>query len=1218
MSTMNGGAGGILVLPGQNGGTAGNKPTSKPQPPSLQDIISGSEKTVLFALITEFLKLNPDAVSAADPKVIKAAVIEYLDQNPITAGLDAAAVQGLINTSIQAIRQGHTDTEIQNIINTFIATNPPSFNDAVKKYLKDNPVSGGGGLGEDQINDLIELYIAANGYNNDASDINNLIQGWIASHPISATIDPAVLTKAITDYLKANPVVPDSDAVEAAVTAYFNAHPPAAGVSPAQMTKALSDLLASTDFTTAVVASIKAEEANLLAQDAFKNAVNGMITAALTAKDFTADITAAINQYFSTHPQRTDAQVKALVAAWINDNPQGLSQAEVEAAIVAYLTANPPGDVSAADIEAAVNTYLGAHPPSGGVREFASFDLLCKAKPSKEGERVWLANHNPRLPAGNMAQGQGYFVGHIVTSSMKYRTPDGGLFAGVNTDKTYFWIRDISLEELNVTHFGAMGVVGVKSDNRAGAIDDSPALIAMYDCLKSAQTKAIFPNSEMAPVKFPAGAYMINPVDLTTRGAKTSDAKMLEARKKAIWTASRKPWDGNKFGQGVGTGGANVSKWENVDVDAVKNSTNADIKKLYVEFPASENHNGYEQAGFFGMTGPSVPYGRAPQVTIFSNKQQDSYVIDLKHSLCVIQGIEFDGEIKEGFNWNTDATKGPINGPAFTGTIAGGNLVVPSAPSNNQGFLHNWRNSGQYYSVTNFRAQSVGGRTFDVKDTLDSQFDQIYSGQCWGEVICVGWTNIIEGAWNHSTAVEISNSNFQQMLSKPAIVLARTAQSIVRNVWIEHSLCPADFSLSHLIMDMFCVESSNFDVHAWNSRITLNNLSNPTGVNIDLDTGPYLTGVTSWDPATWKINPKWHSNIALPDGSAFPSWDKYFAWPGGSYYFSNISAYEPNHLHTESYGIETRGTIKTGYSAGWRLQNYSEKEMWVRCGTFQNQQANGSAQAAWKASDAGKAYTESVIDFAYNAWLATAAGQAADDAAKTAKRKALSDGAYSKFGSGGLAGQTNFINSLTHWEIDVMGSRMNGKARDQLGFPVSPMNDEMDPLANTTEGLARINILNTKNANSQYTDTGGMLNWITHGDSCILDVRLSEWSGTPALWVKLAPWTLACSFFIRSTGNTHFEAGSWSMFKWDGSMQEMAPGAAGSIPIAGGLKAGQRKWSVHNDKAGIGINTDGTISLATAAPAKLPTTIDIASVQAWVQVNIGGVDCLIPAIKIPT
>lgn len=1122
MSTMNGGAGGVLVLPGHGGGVSGSSsPAGKRPQPTLQDIITGSERAVLDALITDFLKRNPDIVPAADPQQIQDAVTNYLNENTIVSGLDAGAVTALITSAINGIRQGHTDQQIRDIVEAYINSKPQSLSDAIAAYLAANPIRPG----------------------HTDSQINELVRQYLIAHP--PTVDQTALANAVTAYLTAHPPSGASpEDIAKAVSDYLTAHPPAGGVTQQQMTDALNALLTDAKFNTAVNALIDTKQTSLLSSTAFNNAVNALISTAIGAYNFDSKFAA----YLTAHPQGQSAtQVQNAIASYLSANPQGLSSAQVQSIVADYLTAHPPtNNVSQADIERAVNAYLAANPPTS-YRTFSSWSALSTTAPTATGERVYLSDYTNKAGwAAQVLNGGGWFIGNKVAASA-WKTPDKGIFAGTESDKTYYWKRDLPLDDLTIMHFGAIG---------DGVTDDSPAVAAMFDCLRSSQTLALNPKADMMPIKFPSGKFKVNPLDLTQRGPKTSAANMKIAQQKVIWRENGLQ-AGNLGGSGVGVGagGGNASGYTNIDVDWVK----ANKPSLYLEYSAQENNNGYEPIGYFGLTGPKVQYGRGVQTTIVSDGTNDTYVFEVKAIRTEMHGIQFEG----GAGTENEVKVYGVNGPK-PGVTA----------KTTQGFFKNWRSEGQYYDVSCMRMLMVGGRCFDMVDTLDAKFEQIYSSLCWGVVIYSGWSNAVNGAWDHGTALEICNSHFENHLTTEVpLYMPRCAQSLIRNVWIEKCVSPAVFENGELTIDTFCVEACDYPVYAIYGRDVMTVWSAPTGVNYDTTTRPYLKQPGINDAIdTWQLNPAWKAPNTTADKAVYAKYNSLYTRPKGSPIIEWLPAYERGHLRLENYGIQTDGLITGGMFLSGTVSNPYPEERWVCVGMSELWGETDPAEARLRAQYAAAGKSASEITAAVNAL---------------------------QLGIG--------------IEIKIFNSRPN----DTTGSKAV--------LQNTQPGATVIRRKRPSNRNPTAE-----ISFFNEGDTVIQAVGASGWGNTK-IWVKLPALSGEYPFTITGGGSTRFNRGAHSRWE-DGAGETVGVAAGGGFlldtttnkPISdkgntlndSGMCV--KSWSVNVGNAGIAVTNAGTLGLKTIDPSKIPTSFTLADVGKWPVVSVDGTDYVMPLLKIPT
>ena len=164
-------------------------------------------------------------------------------------------------------------------------------------------------------------------------------------------------------------------------------------------------------------------------------------------------------------------------------------------------------------------------------------------------------------------------------------------------------------------------------------------------------------------------------------------------------------------------------------------------------------------ATFFGLLGDDSPLGSLPRTTIISDKS-DAPVFKVKARRTVITGMAW-------------------NGQASADTVANTGTITADLVSNKQPFFENTCIEGETVNIHCFRAQNTGGTVFKLLDTLDSKFDQIYTLYTYSRVFDVGWSNSPRGVWDHSTAIELSNANFQTGYGDATLYITRDRKSVV-------------------------------------------------------------------------------------------------------------------------------------------------------------------------------------------------------------------------------------------------------------------------------------------------------------------------------------------------------------------------------------------------------------------------------------------------------
>jgi len=140
---------------------------------------------------------------------------------------------------------------------------------------------------------------------------------------------------------------------------------------------------------------------------------------------------------------------------------------------------------------------------------------------------------------------------------------------------------------------------------------------------------------------------------------------------------------------------------------------------------------------------------------------------------------------------------------------------------NNVGFYANTIIGGQFLRVSSMEFRYLGGRALDLIDTLDCKIDQFYSRGCQDSIVYARWSDRQQGAWDHSTAIELSNFNLQGSTKKPVLDLPRCTQSFIRNGWIEHSEFAGDLSNGQWVIEGLAIESTDNPLKLGYCRATI-------------------------------------------------------------------------------------------------------------------------------------------------------------------------------------------------------------------------------------------------------------------------------------------------------------------------------------------------------------------------------------------------------------
>lgn len=267
------------------------------------------------------------------------------------------------------------------------------------------------------------------------------------------------------------------------------------------------------------------------------------------------------------------------------------------------------------------------------------------------------------------------------------------------------------------------------------------------------------------------------------------------------------------------------------------------------KFDLTEKYN-----RFFRLAGSPVNFGYFPATTIISDGASD-FVFSVNARWVEISNISFHGQ--------NDKNK------------------------NKQGFFNNICPAGQFFRGACLRFAYVGGPSLSLMDTLDCKIDQWYATHCTGDVIKGTWSDTKKGAWDHNTAIELSNFNAQHCSEGMVLNLPRSGQSIIHNGWIEHTEYPGDITDGQWIIDAFSMEGCANPLYAQNSRLNKR-----------------------------QINLQGHSYIenSMRKGAL-------------------LSQYELGSTQVESFGVAIDGSMKYGWlGSRYHLSNNTDQEQWIELG----------------------------------------------------------------------------------------------------------------------------------------------------------------------------------------------------------------------------------------------------------------------------------------------
>lgn len=255
-----------------------------------------------------------------------------------------------------------------------------------------------------------------------------------------------------------------------------------------------------------------------------------------------------------------------------------------------------------------------------------------------------------------------------------------------------------------------------------------------------------------------------------------------------------------------------------------------------------------------------------PRTTIVSDKSTRP-VFKVNARRTTIKGICWNGQASADITTNKSA----INAEMCT---------------NQQPFFENIMVAGETVFISCLRVQNNGGTAIKLLDTLDTRFDQIYSLNTYARVIDVGWSDTVAGVWDHSTAVELSNSNFQNGYGDATLMMPRMGQGLIRNVWIEHTRFPGDLNNGQWLVDALSMEDCANPINMDNARVQIRQLNLQSGGAVSLN-------------------------------AAAGRW---------------LSGYETGWRRDESFGTQMTGTMMVGWYSGYKITNTSTSDKWYKLG----------------------------------------------------------------------------------------------------------------------------------------------------------------------------------------------------------------------------------------------------------------------------------------------
>lgn len=273
----------------------------------------------------------------------------------------------------------------------------------------------------------------------------------------------------------------------------------------------------------------------------------------------------------------------------------------------------------------------------------------------------------------------------------------------------------------------------------------------------------------------------------------------------------------------------------------------------------------------FKMRGPTVSYGRIPSVMIIPfNKTTPAYMFRFKARRMEVACIYVNG--------------------------AGSKC----------GFVENTVTRGDYCRIDAVQARNLTGRCFHVFDTIDTAVTQCYSTSGKASFFRTDWSNESPGAWDHPTAILISDCNFEAHTGEYAVSCIRAGQSVMRNCWFDRNENGFDVSQGGWILENITQENSVNPSGAQYAKLVKIRNRFAQGKGLD-------NTVSGYDPA--------QDSVANGGKGKMPEWVN--------------SGYENGDTELALLGFKNTGSMSYGYeSSAYKVSNMTANQVWVDVGSF--------------------------------------------------------------------------------------------------------------------------------------------------------------------------------------------------------------------------------------------------------------------------------------------
>lgn len=273
----------------------------------------------------------------------------------------------------------------------------------------------------------------------------------------------------------------------------------------------------------------------------------------------------------------------------------------------------------------------------------------------------------------------------------------------------------------------------------------------------------------------------------------------------------------------------------NVDSLATTEKTNVGIVQL--------------GAGSFAMGNVDLtPYGRKQGVKIYGDLTSDYK--NIKSTIYLTAGSGF-----------------AVTGYFLQAEVAGFNLIgkYDTDTTDTCGFLDNqYAQAPQQFRARSFHIQNVGGKIFNLTDTMDTEISQIYMESGQSTLVFNKWSGNSTGGWDHTTAVILRDISVWNVKNNPVLFIPRCHQSQMSNVWISNCDKPGNISQGDWKLNgVLQLEGNGEDFYAENCHL----VGFTPGTQGDY--GISYTEGSSEIPSSWDDN-----DMGVPSYVSDPSWEK--------------------------------------------------------------------------------------------------------------------------------------------------------------------------------------------------------------------------------------------------------------------------------------------------------------------------------------------------------